>query len=165
MGFIAICHHCNMPSQRALLCKQKKGKHVAPTRRMDIVMSTRVARTRRMDISTSSRRRDGWTLRCPPVSRLLDIGFARVLRSAEGNVSEFLKSSDLFSGQSRKSEPWPCRPSWPSWLSSGQLMLPGPKQRLPLSWPSWTSSLALLGPALRPATASRGDLQLSLLLA
>ena len=31
MGFIAICHHCNMPSQRALLCKQKKRQ----TRRAD----------------------------------------------------------------------------------------------------------------------------------
>ena len=61
MGFIAICHHCNMPSQRALLCKPKNSKLtrqmdivmftcVAPTRRMDIVMSTCVAPTRRMDI-------------------------------------------------------------------------------------------------------------------
>ena len=61
MGFIAICHHCNMPSQRALLCKPKSSKLmrrmdivmftcVAPTRRMDIAISTCVAPTRRMDI-------------------------------------------------------------------------------------------------------------------
>ena len=44
-AIIAICHH-SVPC----FVSRKKGKRVAPTRRMDIVMSTCVAPTRRMDI-------------------------------------------------------------------------------------------------------------------